>query len=98
MKEIKFSHNYLKFIGKKLPLNVELLQCFKVHKKTLSESFITYDTTYESGCYELPNTDLIVLLLWIPDEFCFTTIRRFTPQKWDYYKNLEGEMVKLVWK
>jgi len=96
MKEIKFSHNYLKFIGKKLPLEVELLQCFRIHKKELSEAFIAYDTTYEGGFYELPDTELIVLLLWIPDDFCLTTVRRYTPSKWEYYKSLEGKIVKLV--
>ena len=104
--EIKFSHEYMKFEDIMLPFKAVLLQCFRIHKSELSNAFIAYDTTYDGGQYELPNTELIVLLLFVPereviddvvlDSFCFTTIRRFTPQKFRYYKSLEGKTVRVV--
>ncbi len=97
MKKIKFSHkDYHKFFHK-LPWDVTLLQCFKIHYKDLSKDFIEYDTEYEGGRYELPETDLIVLILLSYDGKCLTTIRRFTPRKWKYYKSLEGKDVEMVW-
>jgi hypothetical protein len=107
--KIKFSHDYLKFTGKVLPMDCILLQCFKVSYHDLSEEFIKYDTAYlEDGkikFYPLPKTDLIVLILSAYNlkhptavfEEKLTTIRRFTPQKWKYYKSLEGKEVELVY-
>ena len=76
---IKFSHEYNKFPrfdSTGLPCNLALLrQVFIVDKKELSESFISYDTTYimdsnvensesiTSGHYPLPEGKLIVLFL-----------------------------------
>lgn len=91
MAKIKFSHNYLK-----MPIQTEcakLLQIFIVDKNELSRTFIKYDTQYmENGCpkeYPLPNGKLIVLLFDDEDNNCiFTTIRRWTQQKEEYYRSL----------
>ena len=97
---IKFSHWYHKFGENQLPFECRLLQCFKVHKRDLSAFYIEYDTAYPPcGNYPLPDTDLIVLLLWERgkrEPMLLTTIRRYTPMKWKYYKNLIGEVVQLV--
>lgn len=94
--KIKFTHDYYKFADKKLPFIATLIQCFKIHYNDLSRCFIAYDTTYDEGEYPLPKTDLIVLLLMFDDKKLFTTVRRFTLQKWKYYKSLEGKEVELV--
>jgi hypothetical protein len=100
MHQIKFSEHYYKFGRiRKLPIVCTLLQCFKLHFNDLSDTFKIYDTCYFDGEYELPKTELIVLLLLNTDEmepFVLTTIRRYTPSKWNYYKNLEGEQFRLV--
>lgn len=96
MPEIKFSHEYYKFVGCKLPFEAVLLQCFKVNYKELSRCFMAYDTSFDGGEYPLPKSDLIVLLLMFDDRKLFTTVRRYTPDKWDYYKSLEGQEVRLV--
>lgn len=109
MKKIKFSHRYDKLPpsvryhkeGKAL-----LLQALKIHYNDLSERMIGYDTSYfdiepeyKIGHYPLPKTELILLIFRIcvckvPD--IFTTIRRYTPRKWEYYKNAEGEIFEVV--
>ncbi len=94
--QIRFSHSYYKFAGAKLPFRAVLVQCFKVHFCDLSRCFIAYDTQYDEGEYPLPKTDLIVLLLMFDDRKLFTTMRRFTAKKWEYYKSLEGKEVEMV--
>jgi hypothetical protein len=94
--QIKISNEYYKFADAKLPFKAVLVQCFKIHYRDLSKCFIAYDTTYDEGEYPLPKTDLIVLLLMFEDKKLFTTIRSFNPEKWKYYKSLEGEEVELL--
>ena len=79
----------------------KLLQALKIHYNDLSQHMIQYDCTYkdysEDGhyaidkLYELPKSDLI-LLIFLSDEYdqIFTTIRRYTPNKWVHYKEHEG--------
>ena len=103
---IKFSHGY-----HKLPIGIfergsksRLLQVLKVNFKDLSPAFVGYDTIYgtrQTGIekYPLPEGELILLIL--QDEAflqIYTTIRRYTPEKWTYYKSQEGELfnIKLV--
>ena len=101
MKSIKFSHQYFKFGHHTLPFEATLLQCFKVHYNELSFHFKKYDTTNDEMPFKLPKTKLIVLLLFVRNEtdpFNFhvlTTIRRYTPGKWEYYKSLQGQRVRL---
>ena len=91
---IKFSHQY-----EKMPRAdcASLLQVFKIHYKDLSEFFIHYDTQiYNSSLrYDLPKTDLIVLLLRSPMGAIWTTVRRWTPQKEIYYRGIMGQMVQI---
>ena len=98
MKEIKFSHEYNKFFGIPSGSKVKLLQIFNIHYKELSTEFINYDTTTVKGSkYELPKTELIILLFHSHDtNTIFTTIRRWTQGKENYYRNQIGKLFKLV--
>ena len=103
MKKIKFSHWYYKLAnvysehqaGKK----ARLLQVLKIHYNDLSDNIIQYDTTYDSDeQYQLPKTDLI-LLIFNASQYnggLFTTIRRYTSEKWKYYKDSQGEIFEVV--
>jgi hypothetical protein len=100
--EIRFSHQYLKFGAYELPANGKILQVFKVNYKELSREFINYDTRYYDKPsesfknYPLADTDHIFILIEIGASKLVTTMRRWTPEKWRYYKNLEGKPVMLV--
>jgi len=102
LEKIKFSHVYYKF-PKKPPFQATLLQCLAVNYKELSKDFIEYDTVFTGGhYYPLPKTDLIILVLGILNKRTwvmqiFTTIRRYTPRKWEFYKGLEGKQVQIVY-
>ena len=97
--KIKFSHEYEKFNGVEIKHDVLFLQIFKIHKKQLGNDFILYDTTYhENGLkkhYPLPNNDLLVLLFKDINDNLFTTIRRWTPSKEEYYTSLIGDTFKI---
>lgn len=97
---IKFSHHYQKFGDMMLPFEARLIQCLKVHFNDLKAWFIEYDTRYKDGFYyDLPKTDLIILFLLEYGAFhpkLFTTIRRYTPQKWEYYNSMTSEVFKIV--
>lgn len=59
---------------------------------------IDYDTKYSNNkIYELPKTDLILLIFKTSKHNeIFTTIRRFVNSKWKYYKSSEGEKFEVV--
>jgi len=107
MHQIKFSHSYLKFGYVSINGNgskAELLQALEVEDFQLSPVFSRYDTEYAdipptegkiNGCYELPKGKLI-LLIFLTKHGIFTTIRRWTPEKWKYYKGNEGHSFEVV--
>jgi len=98
MPKIKFSHQYMK-----LAIQTEcatLLQVFVTDAEELSKEFRDYDTAYfaEGGAkyYELPKGKVLVLVFEDSDNnYLFTTIRRWTPEKEQYYKNLQGETLEV---
>lgn len=99
-RKINFSHEYLKFAGKK-PKTGILLHVFLEDSKELSKDFVEYDTAYRDessnlGFYELPKGKVLVLLFGIIDNSCFTTIRRWTPSKELYYKSSIGEVFDVI--
>lgn len=96
MMEIKFSHDYFKFCEKKMPFVATLLQCMKTSKQELSEWFLVYDTSYEGGRYPIPEGQLIMMIFLDENGKLFTTIRSYNPDKWIYYKQLEGMDIRLV--
>lgn len=105
MNKIKFSHRYYKLsYGEDQIKFAELLQVFKCHYKDLGKRFIELDTLYwEKGAdysnpsyYKLPENELIILLFRnVLRETMFTTIRRYTPRKYEYYKSKMGEIFEV---
>lgn len=83
-----------------------LLQLFICDYKDLSRQFKEYDVTYEKENgdpdeYELPKGKLIVMLLetFVDDmqiNSVWTTVRRYTPEKYAYYQSIVGEEVQII--
>lgn len=106
MPQIKFSHDYNKLktmdIGyypdTLIPcLNEEafLIGVFPVKLEELHKDFISYDT--DDGKYKLPKKGNYLMLLFKKDKYnCFTTLRRETPQKLEYYRSLIGQRFDIV--
>jgi len=102
---IKFSHDsYNKFVSQEaIPQEAKLLQVFVVFKDELSESFVRYDTLFwnekeKEEFYDLPKGKLLVLFLesiHASGSTCWTTIRRWTPEKERYYKSMQGQKFKI---
>jgi len=104
MKKIRFSHLYLKFKHSCIdaevpPSSAVLLEVFVADTSKLHDSFIMYDTAYEENgllqYYELPKGKVIVLL-FKSGGLVFTTIRRFSREKYRYYLDSRGEMFEIV--
>lgn len=97
MNKIRFSHRYLK-----MPLGYNpsvLLEVIPIDLDNLSQEFRKYDvTTMEGGEYPLPESGkyMILLLLSMDTEHLWTTIRRFTPEKYKYYKRQTGNPFEIV--
>lgn len=100
MPQIKFSHQYDKFRGEVPPFKATLLQVIDIHYNELTDRFRLYDTYYiengEEDLYPLPKTRLLLLLLHNEEIGLFTSARRSTPQKCDYYKRMQGREVEIV--
>lgn len=107
MKTIKFSNEYNKMfnnVAEAVPKTALLLEVFLVDSKDLHPRFIEYDTAFTDpvtnkiGYYKLPKGKVIVLLLRsakFEGSMIWTTIRRYTPNKYDYYRKLRWEMFKI---
>lgn len=102
MKKIKFSHWYWKldnvYKNRQMINRARLLQAFKIHYKDLSEPMIKYDATFGNNeIYPLPKTELI-FLVFVANQIgggVFTTIRRYTPKKFEYYQRAIGELFEV---
>ena len=95
MNRIKFSHKYLKMPEDHNPST--LIQVFKVNFGALSDQFIEYDTlTTNSKHYNLPCGDLLLLLLLTNTGQLWTTIRRHTWDKYEYYQTKVGEQFEIL--
>lgn len=99
--DITFSHTgYLKFEDIEIDREVLLLEVFVTKTSDLSEGFIKYDTTYierdgSKKNYPLPKGKVIVLLLKDYGGSLFTTVRRFTEKKYEFYVQSKGKMFDL---
>ena len=87
---VRFSHKYTK-----MPEGWEksrLLQVLEADEAELSHEFICYDTHIEGGGhYQLPEGHLIILILETVEKGdIWTTIRRFTPSKYFWYRSQMG--------
>ena len=98
MSNIKFSHKYNKMqdiVNDKD--KVLLLQSIKINFEELTEEFIEYDTSYKEIYYPLPKTELILLLFKPKGKGkLFTTLRRYTPSKYEFYKSSQGKWFDVV--
>ena len=99
--KIKFNERYEKLSGIDNHSMVVLLQVIEIDKRQLSESFIEYDTMYlddDLMCknYEIKNSKLLLLIFMAGNGMAFTTLRKYTPTKLDYYRKLENEEMELV--
>jgi hypothetical protein len=85
--------------GKHANAATTLLEVFLTEKDELSPDFIVYDTEIrDGGFYELPEGKLIVLLLCTEspiDNYLWTTVRRYVPSKYAYYKAMRGKHVQI---
>lgn len=94
--KIKFSHYYNKlFADGKAIKRAKLLETIPVNLEDLHPSFIAYDT--DNGAYELPKKGKYIMLIFAKgNNDIFTTIRRFTPQKFEDYKAKRGEVFQII--
>ena len=92
MKKIKFSHRYDKLL--EMASTPTLIQVLKIHYNDLSEYMLRYDATISDSdeMYPVPKCELILLIFQSSKNMIFTTIRRYTPEKFRYYKDAEGEI------
>ena len=64
--------------------------------EALHPDLVEYDTKKSDGSYyPLPKGNVIQLLFLGDKNIPFCTIRRWTPQKFDYYVSLIGETLKI---
>lgn len=98
--KIKFSHKYDKLLGNAGYITkATLLDIFIVNLEELSQPFIDYDT--DNGKYELPKRGKYMVLLFKKPymmHHLFTTVRRWTPDKYKYYQGMIGKEVNIEYK
>lgn len=98
MKQIKFSETTYK----KLPKNyigtqAVLIEVTVIDIENQTPAFIEYDTSFEGGKYPLPTKGKFILLSFIHQSGAFfTTLRRYTEEKYDYYIGLILDEFKIV--
>lgn len=99
---IKFSHRYFKMPNLEYDKFHYLIGASVIHYKDLPKLFIDYDTIYydnetkNATYYELPKTVLIVLTLFSGNSMTvWTTVRRYTEEKYRYYQKLIGQRVRI---
>jgi len=108
MLKIKFSEEYSKMLNNRqgeAPRRAILLETFIAETEQLHPRFVEYDTSYfdkkenNRAYYKLPKGKVIVLLLrteFADEVMMWTTIRRYTPQKFEYYKKNRMEEFEIV--
>lgn len=93
MQVIKFSHRY-----KKMPKDMRttyIKDVAVVNYEELTEAEIKQDTeTVDGKFYALPKTRLIWIKLWSEGKE-WGTMRRWTVEKYKYYRSLVGQQVKI---
>lgn len=95
MPAIKFSHRYHKMPP--APDPSRLIEVLVANRATLHSAFVEYDTAIiGGGNYPLPGGKVLVLLLQAESGELWTTIRRWTPDKEQYYRGLRGVRLAVV--
>jgi hypothetical protein len=101
--KIKFSHPYQKLLNSHNDVieTARLLQVGFVRLETCTPEFIEYDT--DGGKYKLPKEGEYIILIfekphesYTSDRNLFTTLRRYTHRKYEYYQNLIGKTFDVV--
>jgi hypothetical protein len=93
---IKFSHYYHKMpVGWQFS---DLLEVVPLKLSDLGTRFINYDTTATDGeKYPLPKSgNYLLLLLQSSEGHIWTTLRRSTPRKRDYYMRKRGQTFNCI--
>lgn len=108
---LKFSNDYLKLSADWEGRQATLLSVHNILLQYQSPAFLKYDTCYwksrekkEKGWYELPPEGEYLLLLFemsggYPQHEqapVFTTLRRWTHEKEEYYRSNKGKFFTLV--
>lgn len=103
MNNIKFSHDYPKLWGQK---TAELIAVRIIDAQAISinKQLIEYDTKYlvrESpplyGYYQLPKIGKLIQLIFIGNfDIPFCTLRRYIPDKYEFYKGKIGSVFNVV--
>jgi hypothetical protein len=98
--EIKFSHrDYRKLRHVCIDDDLVLLEVFTGQSDKLSFMFTEYDTVYdENGVrhnFVLPRGKVIVLLFLDINGNLFTTTRRYTDRKYEYYIGSRGKIFRV---
>lgn len=99
MKTIKFSHPYKKLLDENnhIVKTAKLLVVSKIRIELFPSCFLDYDT--ENGLYELPKKGQFIIMFFLkPGEKSsniFSTIRRYTEQKYSYYWKAISEEFKI---
>ena len=103
MPQIKFSHQYQKILNchNDVIETATLLQVSIINLEDLSQEFLSYDT--DNGTYELPKRGKYLMLIFLKDHEAyttdlnlFTTLRRHTPDKHDFYLSQIGKVFKVI--
>ena len=103
MTQIKFSHIYHKLLDSHNDavdtatlLHVQIIELAETHP-----AFISYDT--DDGKYKLPDKGKYLMLLFLKphesyttDKNIFTTLRRYTPEKYRYYMEQRGKVFNII--
>lgn len=102
---LKFSHIYDKMEDSEsqvVPRTALLMEVFIVNSEDLHPRFVEYDTSYwehlKHCSYKLPKGKVIVLLLKsdVYGSMIWTTIRRYTEKKYEYYRKNRWNDFKIV--
>lgn len=95
---IKFSHKYekLKSFNGEIVRIATLVGVFPIELDEQCSQFLGYDT--DDGRYLLPKSGKFILLLFLKNDEAnlFTTLRRLTPSKYDYYHRRIGQDFEIV--
>ena len=102
MKKLKFNADYAKLSEGWQGTEAVLIEASFLPKGWIKgcPEFVEYDTRFrgEEGNYALPDDDLIMLVfLHKKSQTVFTTLRRYTMEKFKYYEGAVYETFELVY-
>ncbi len=95
MNKIKFGHNYPKSCKQTKARLIEVNYLTKINND-LKEYDTLWDDNGDIGYYELPPGLKLQLVFIGNKDIPFCTIRKQTPKKETYYRNLIGEWFEVV--